>query len=119
MKRDERGGAGDAGGARAMSIGEALRAVGFGEQKLAIEMRELVAQLRNRPRNPKLLLETLKECGRHLSAAHGRDGEWDSDDAGVKVELVHNVARPAREKSRGKIGDRDKQIGFQFEKETL
>ena len=41
-----------------MSIGDALRAVGFGEKKLAIEMRELVGQLRTKPRNPKLLLET-------------------------------------------------------------
>ncbi|MGD0306682.1 MAG: hypothetical protein ABSC71_17805 [Candidatus Acidiferrales bacterium] len=115
MKRDERG---DAGNADAMSIGDALRAVGFGEKKLAIEMRELVGQLRTKPRNPKLLLETLKECGRHLSATRGRDEQGDSDDAAVQVELVHNVARPAREKSGGKMGERDRQIGFQFEKET-
>jgi hypothetical protein len=65
-----------------------------------------------------LLLETLKECGRHLSATRGRDEQGDSDDAAVQVELVHNVARPAREKSGGKMGERDRQIGFQFEKET-
>ncbi len=106
-------GAGDA-----MSVGEALRAVGFGERALATEMRELVVRLRSRGGSSKLLLDTLKECGRHLVAASERDEEWEGDGA-VQVELVHKVARPAREKSGGKMKEREKQIGFQFEKETL
>jgi hypothetical protein len=108
----------DARVADAMSIGAALRAVGVGERQLASEMRNLVVALRKKTsKNPKLLLETLRECGRHLSAEHARDGGPDRDDAPVQVELVHNVARPARERNRGQTGEREKQIGFQFEKE--
>jgi hypothetical protein len=101
-----------------LSIGDALRAVGFSEVKLAMEIRLLVRRLRKLPQESKLLLETLKECGRHLETAYEREFDRDGGDGEpVSVELVHHVARPAREKKRGEIGERDRQIGFQFEKE--
>jgi hypothetical protein len=103
--------------AAAISIGDALRAVGFGEHALATEMQALAGRLTKKNTNPRVLLDVLKECGRHLSAQRARDGECSEDEA-VQVELVHNVARPAREKRDAKTSEREKQIGFQFEKET-
>ena len=103
------------GASDAMSVGDALRSVGFGERALAKEMRGLVVRLRSKPASSKLLLDVLKECGRHLVVTYERDAEWDEDEA-VQVELAHNVARPARETRGGKMSE--KQIGFQFEKET-
>jgi hypothetical protein len=114
MKRKERGRAVRHRGA-IISIGEALRETGFGEGQLALDFCTLVGELRKRGDDLKLLLETLKECGRHLDAARERDG--DGGDEAISVELVHSVARPEREKNRGQIGERERQIGFQFEKE--
>ncbi|MGA8035047.1 MAG: hypothetical protein WA823_15855 [Candidatus Acidiferrales bacterium] len=65
--------------------------------------------------DPKLLLETLKECGKYREVSHvpGR-GAAEIDGGTVNRELVNNVARPLREKNRGG----EKQIGSQFEKQT-
>ena len=103
--------------AAAISIGDALRSVGFGEHALATELQALAGRLTKKHSNPRVLLDVLKECGRHLSAPRARAWELSEGEA-VQVELVHNVARPAREKRDGKTSEREKQIGFQFEKET-
>jgi hypothetical protein len=105
----------DAERAESMAIGDALRVSGLGPLRFAAEMRGLVEKLGGKKGDPKLLLDALKECGRHLQASHERGrGFADVGDGGVSVELVHNVARPARERKRG---DDERQIGFQFEKE--
>ncbi len=112
-KRDDE----KAGAVETMSIGDALRVVGFGETSVAVKFRNLVGKLTEKNTgDPKLLLETLKECGKYLEASHVRGRlAAEYEDGPVSVELVHNVARPTREKNRGG----EKQIGFQFEKETL
>jgi hypothetical protein len=105
------------GGAReSISIGDALRAVGFGETSIAEKFKELVGNLYGKTNEAKVLLETLKECGKYLEASRARArAAAESDGEPVSVELVHNVGRPARERNRGG----QQQIGFQFEKETL
>ncbi len=102
----------DAVAAESMAIGDALRESGFGEKRLAAEMRGLLKKLGGEKGDSKLLLEALKECGRHLQASYERGlcvAEIDGGAGGGRsVELVHNVARPVRG------GADEKQIGFQF-----
>jgi hypothetical protein len=77
-----------------MPIGEALRRSGLDELKYAQAMGGLIDTLTDKDGEEKLLLEGLKELGRHLESS--RAAERPAGNAQVIVQLVHNVPRPGR-----------------------
>ena len=77
-------------------IADALRKEGLGEREVARKLADVVTRLtpghESMETNDKLLLDTLKECFRHLDDPAGPVVLG----APVSVNLVHNVPRPAR-----------------------
>lgn len=76
-----------------MPIGEALRRTGLDEVKYAHAMGGLIHTLTDKNGQEKLLLEGLKELGRHLESS--RD-ESPAPGSPVVVQLLHKVERPLR-----------------------
>lgn len=126
----------------ATSIGDALRATGLGEARYAKDFELMLERLRGTGKDEagasgvaggvrgsgaaaspsgaagvgKLWLDAMKEWARHLdSALEIRERVAGSEDGGPVVELVHHVARPARERQE----EESRQIGFHFLKEGI
>ncbi len=79
-----------------LSVGDAMCEAGFGPMEMARALRGLVvARLAAKPDEDKLLLETLKECGRHLDPGRVYAAGVRSDERTVVLE--HEVARPKRD----------------------
>lgn len=78
-------------------LDEALRRQGLDEVGYAENLDGFFQQLEGKADVPKLklMLEGLKELGRHLEGNRARS-EWSSGETPVVVELVHNVDRPTR-----------------------
>jgi hypothetical protein len=93
---------------------DALRATGLGEERYAREFDGMLKRLddkKDEAGSGKLWLDAMKEWARHLGApVELRERVFDGEDGGPVVELVHHVARPARERRE----EESKQIGFQF-----
>jgi hypothetical protein len=115
MKKVRTGG-GD-GAVIGMGLRDALRATGLGEDRYAQEFGGFLERLGEKKEDVssgKLWLDAMKEWARHLHApVELRERVCDGDDGGPVVELVHHVARPARERRE----EESRQIGFQFVKE--
>lgn len=77
-----------------LKVPEAMRLHGMDEEKFAKKMRGLIAKLSRPKSSPKLLLDGIKEWGRHL--APDRTTDRGASETPVTVHLVHNVARPER-----------------------
>jgi hypothetical protein len=78
-------------------IGEALRRKGLDEHAIADTYAQVVDNLKGPTRagsNEKLLVEILKECTRQIEAAQP------TGEGSIQVQLVHNVERPTRARSR-------------------
>jgi hypothetical protein len=126
----------------ATSIGDALRATGLGEARYAKDFELMLGRLRGTEKDEagvsgvagsvrgsgavaspsaaagvgKLWLDAMKEWARHLdSAVEIRERVASGEDGGPVVELVHHVARPARERRE----EESRQIGFHFLKEGI
>jgi len=78
-----------------MSVDEALRKEGMGEREYAASLGRFVAKVEGKDKQLKLMLDGIKEWGRHFQAKRASDSS-DSHDAPVIVQLVHNVPRPER-----------------------
>jgi hypothetical protein len=103
--------------AGAMGLRDALRAAGLGEDRYAQEFDGLLKRMSEKKEEVsfgKLWLDAMKEWARHLGApVELRERVCDGEDGGPVVELVHHVARPARERQQGE----SRQIGFEFVEE--
>lgn len=103
--------------ASGMGLRDALRATGLGESQYATEFSGMLDRLRGEKVDAgagKLWLDAMKEWARHLNAPVAlREVVADGEDGGPVVELVHHVARPARERRE----EESRQIGFQFGEE--
>jgi hypothetical protein len=64
------------------------------EEQFAMTMRELITKLSKPIANPKLLLDGMKEWGRHFPSERAVDSS--ANEMPVTVHLVHNMARPDR-----------------------
>ncbi len=73
---------------------EALRVAGLDELRFAKMIRRLINGLSKPETNFKLLLDAIKEWGRHLAPAG--TAERAASDAPVPIQLIHNVPRPDR-----------------------
>jgi hypothetical protein len=71
-----------------------MRVCGMDEAKFARIMRRLINKLSKSDGSVKILLDGIKEWGRHL--APDRAAERGASETPVTVHLVHNVARPER-----------------------
>ncbi|MBZ5696797.1 MAG: hypothetical protein LAN36_15735 [Acidobacteriia bacterium] len=78
-----------------MSVDEALRKEGMGEREYAASLGRFVAKVEGNNDELKLMLDGIKEWGRHFQEKRASDSS-DSRDTPVIVQLVHNVPRPER-----------------------
>jgi hypothetical protein len=78
-----------------MSVDDALRKEGMGEREYAASLGRFVAKVEGKDKELKLMLDGIKEWGRHFQAKRASDSS-DSSDGPVIVQLVHNVPRPER-----------------------
>jgi hypothetical protein len=72
-----------------------MRLHGMDEEQFAKTMHRLIRKVSSSNGGAKLLLDGLKEWGRHL--APDRGGDRPSSEAPVTVQLVHHIPRPVRE----------------------
>jgi hypothetical protein len=74
-------------------VDEALRAAGLGENRFAKTLELFIRRVSARKGEEKLLLDGLKEWGRHFERSRATERATDPP---VFVHLVHNVPRPER-----------------------
>lgn len=72
-----------------------MRLHGMDEEEFAKTMHDLISNLSSDTDNSKLLLDSLKEWGRHL--APDRAADRATNETPVTVQVVHNIPRPVRE----------------------
>ncbi len=76
-----------------MPVDEALRVAGMGEQRFAETLELFIRRVSSNTGEEKLLLDGLKEWGRHFERSRPIERAADPP---VFVHLVHNVPRPER-----------------------
>lgn len=74
-----------------------MREQGLDETKVAAKFKRLLSRVDNKG-HEKLMLDTLKECSKHLEPDPAARAGADSD-APVPIQLVHFVPRPEREET--------------------
>jgi hypothetical protein len=77
-----------------LKVAEALRVAGLDELKFTNMFRRLIYRISKPNQSAKLLLDAIKEWGRHLAPAGTSDRA--ASDAPVPIQLIHNVPRPDR-----------------------
>ena len=77
-----------------LKVAEALRVAGLDELKFANTFRRMIYRISKPNQSAKLLLDAIKEWGRHLAPAGA--SERAASDAPVPIQLVHHVPRPDR-----------------------
>ena len=78
-----------------IAVDEALRCEGMGEREYAASLGRFVTKVEGNDKNLKLMLDGIKEWGRHFQGKQSSESS-STPDAPVIVQLVHDVPRPAR-----------------------